>query len=867
MCPASGENSLSDSLANSALEGIGMGILVTDQEGQVIQYNKYFAKLWQLPPSSQLNGEGFALDRLSEQVVDPLFFVERIAGLIKHQGSDVRETVALIDGRILEWHIRPVILAGDKTARLWSFEDVTINESARKALNQETGFRNSVIKSLPDLIWMKDPDGIFLACNKRFEDFYGAQESDILGKSDYDFVDASVANSSREYDRKAVLNGAPSVNEEWVTFASDGHSELLETTRTPIFDDAGLLVGVLGIGHDITQRKRAETFDENHASVLEMIATGRPAPEIYDAIALMYEARHKGMKCSMLELHDGVLSHGGAPSLPQAYCEGLHGLKNGPEVGSCGTSTYTGNRVLVEDIATDPKWAQLKDLALAHNLRCCWSEPIKSSLGEVLGAFGMYYDHPALPDEEESSDLRSAARLAGIVMERDQAQKRIRELAYTDELTGLSSRASFSQKLKEIKRICDRYERRFGLLYIDLDDFKSVNDSLGHDAGDKLLKEVASRLLNVGRNTDHVARLGGDEFCIIVGDVEDEYTTARVAQRCLEEISRPIDLLTRKVTPSCSIGVAHYPEDGKDISALLKAADTSLYAAKENGKNQFAFYTPQLTSEAEHRFLVERNLRDAVEEQQFSLVYQPQINIKTGEIVGVEALSRWNNQLLGKVPPVEFVATAEKIGMIKPLTEWVLKTACEQAVAFKQLGVSNFRMSVNISPQHFLDEDIVSLVRDTLEDTGVDPGELVLEVTESVVQTDEHNLAIFRALKELGVKIAIDDFGSGYSSFASLKYLILDSLKIDRIFVDDMVSDNRTQLLIDSMIGMGQNLGLEVIAEGVQTKSQLTMLESFGCEVAQGFMFLEPVNAEALTSLITKNTINGHVWWPGFAKV
>ena len=683
-------------------------------------------------------------------------------------------------------------------------------------LHPEFGLYSAIINTLPDLIWLKDSDGVYLACNPRFEDFLGTSKQEILGKTDYDFVDARLADLLQEYDQQVIIHGIPSLKEEWSTFANDGHRELLEVNRLPIYDDNGDLIGVLGIGHnitarreseeklqqseerfslamrgandglwdwnletnevyysprwksmlgyendeliddlntwknlvhpedktmvlhqvqdyvagktdafdvemrmkhkagheivvlsraflvhrdsdgkavrlvgthvDITARKKAEAFDEKHAEILEMIATGKPASDIYTEIALLYESRHPGMRCSMLELKDGCLMHGGAPSLPTEYCNAVHGLKNGPNVGSCGTSTYTGKRVLVENIETDPKWAKIKQAALPHGMRCCWSEPIKDSSGLVLGAFGMYYNYPALPDEEESNDLKSAARLAGIVMERDHAQRRIRELAYNDELTGIASRAHFYQQLESSIKRSNRNSSRLGLLYIDLDDFKSVNDSLGHDAGDLLLQEIAHRLQQVTRNVDFVARLSGDEFCILVNDVGSNYAAAHVAQRCLDIISNPVELSTRNVTPACSIGIAHYPDDGNDLSTLIKAADTSLYAAKERGKNQYAFYNPELTKKAEYRFRMEQSLREAVEKQQLSLVYQPQVHIHTGNIIGVEALSRWHHPRLGQVSPIEFIATAERIGMIKPLTEWVLQTACKQAVAWKQAG-------------------------------------------------------------------------------------------------------------------------------------------------------------------------------------
>lgn len=788
-----------------------------------------------------------------------------------------------------------------------------------------------------------------------------------------------------------MANGSPLINEEWITFASDGHRELLETTKTAMHDENGKLIGVLGIGHnitdrrkseetikqkeeqfslamrgandglwdwdietdnvyysprwksmlgygknelennlntweslvhpddkefvmrkaqeyiagrsdsfevemrmqhkkgqdvfvlsraflvnresdgkpirlvgthvDITEQKKSEVFNSKSAEILELIATGKPASDIYDEIALLYEKRHPGMRCSMLELHNNKLMHGGAPSLPKDYCEAIHGLENGPSVGSCGTSTYTGERVLVENIETDPKWALIKQAALPHGLRCCWSEPIKNSSGKVLGAFGMYYNHPALPNEEESSDLTSAARLAGIVMERDQANKRIRELAYTDELTGLASRAHFYQKLDELIRISERYNRRFGLLFIDLDDFKGVNDSLGHDTGDLLLKEISKRLESVSRNIDFIARLSGDEFCILIKDIDDDYGAGHLASRCLEITSQPIELSARKITPTCSIGIAHYPDDGNDSSTLLKAADTSLYAAKEHGKNQYAFYKPELTHQAEHRFKMEQFLREAIERNELSVVYQPQINVETGEITGVEALTRWLHPLLGQVPPIEFIATAERVGMIKSLTEWVLYTACEQAVRWKEAGLPTLRVSVNISPNHFLDKDIVSLIKRVIHETGIAPTDLALEVTENVVQTEPKNLSIFQDLKDLGIYLAIDDFGTGYSSFASLKHLTIDCLKIDRYFIKDILSDTATKSLVSSIIEMGHNLGYGIIAEGVETSEQLSILQTLGCDTAQGFLFSKPVSNNRLQKFLEQDIVNGKCMW------
>jgi len=611
-------------------------------------------------------------------------------------------------------------------------------------------------------------------------------------------------------------------------------------------------VRLVGTHVDITRQKKAELFEKRNTKILEMIAKGKPASDIYDEIALMYEERHSGLRCSMLELEGSKLLHAGAPSLPQAYCKAVHGLENGPEIGSCGTSTYTGKRVLVENIETDPKWADLKHVALPFGMRSCWSEPIKSSSGKVLGAFGMYHDYPALPNEEESNDLTSAARLTGIIMEREQNQKRIRDLAYTDELTNLSSRSHFYINIEELIKISAREKHKFGLLYIDLDNFKNVNDTLGHDVGDLLLKKVAERLKKACREIDYIARLSGDEFCIVVNNVMDDYGAAHVAQRCLELISKPVELAGRKFTPACSIGIAHYPDDGTDLQTVLKAADTALYAAKDLGKNRYAFYNKDLTHKAEFRFKIEQYLREAIEKQQMSLVYQPKIDINTGSIVGVEALCRWNHPLLGQVSPVDFIGMAEQIGMIKPLTEWVLKTACNQATLWKKAGFSSIRMAVNISPSHFLDSDLVPLIKRVIKETGMIPGNLELEITEGVVQTNQETLAIFEHLKELGILLAIDDFGVGYSSFASLKHLNVDFLKIDKYFIDDMLVDHKTKLLVGSMIEMGHNLGHKITAEGIEKEEQFGMLQKLGCDSVQGYFFSKPVSANQISKLLGK---------------
>ena len=430
------------------------------------------------------------------------------------------------------------------------------------------------------------------------------------------------------------------------------------------------------------------------------------------------------------------------------------------------------------------------------------------------------------------------------------ADQRIRQLAYFDELTGIASRAYFYQHTSNLIKGALRRSEQFSLLYLDLDGFKDINDSLGHDAGDELLKIIAKRLQQLLRDSDFVARLGGDEFCILVDNIKDQYDAADVSERCLKEINQLITLGQHKLRPRCSIGIAHYPEDGNDLQALLKAADSAMYAAKEEGKHRYAFYQPALTELAENRLRVEQDLRLAIERDEFELYYQPQVELKTGDVVGVEALIRWHHPEQGLLAPDKFINVAERIGLIKQLGDWVLETACRQASAWQEMGVPHFKIAVNISPTHFQDPVLATTVVRILSETGWEPEDLELEVTESVVQTTGNNVNMFNSLRAIGLKIAIDDFGTGYSSLASLKYLPIDCLKIDRLFVSDMLKDPDSSIILGAIVNVAHALGHDVVAEGVETMDQAAALFGIGCEKVQGYLFSRPVTADEIPQLV-----------------
>ena len=433
-----------------------------------------------------------------------------------------------------------------------------------------------------------------------------------------------------------------------------------------------------------------------------------------------------------------------------------------------------------------------------------------------------------------------------------ESEQKIRKLAYSDELTGLASRSYFLRHLEDTIAIAGRHQEKFSLLYLDLDSFKDINDTLGHDVGDELLKVVAQRLSKVLRKTDFAARLGGDEFCILVDNVSIGYA-AEIASRCLEEVNKPIQLGPQTFNPRISIGIANFPGDGRDAHTLLKAADSAMYAAKQEGKHRYAFYQPELTIRAKKRLDMEHELRRALDKEQLELHYQPQISLLTGRICGVEALVRWRHPERGLVPPDEFIHVAERIGLIKQLGNWVLETACHQGQQWMKAGHEGLQIAVNISPLHFKDPEIVQQVDRILTRSGCPAGNLELEVTENVVQTEPENMESFKRLKELGVRIAIDDFGTGYSSLSSLKKLPIDCLKVDQLFIRDMMEDPQSATLVGTIIGLAKALGLQVVAEGVENDQEIQILTGLGCDIVQGFFFSRPVTPDRLEKLLAQD--------------
>ncbi len=453
---------------------------------------------------------------------------------------------------------------------------------------------------------------------------------------------------------------------------------------------------------------------------------------------------------------------------------------------------------------------------------------------------------------------RTLARLQRAETQQRAAEQRLVELAQYDALTGLPNRALFHDRLAQAIARAHRSERRIALLFLDLDRFKEINDSLGHEAGDRVLQEAGARLRRHLREGDSVARLGGDEFTVILEDVESTEQVHEVAKKLLRAFAEPMAFAGRDLFVTLSIGIALYPRDGDDADSLLKHADTAMYEAKSEGRDNLQFYAAAMSAAAHERRSLEGSLRQALERGEFVLHYQPVVRLASGEISSVEALLRWQHPHQGLVPPGRFIGAAEQNGLIVPIGAWVLQEACAQAARWQAAGLRPVRVAVNLSARQFRRPGLVDTVRGALRAAALQPQWLMLEITESLLMDNPAaGGALLRALRELGVHMALDDFGTGYSSLAYLKHLPLDIIKIDRSFVRDAPGDADDAVIVKATIGLAASLGMLTTAEGVETREQAAFLQDNGCRFGQGFLFSPAVEADALAAMLREERILG----------
>ncbi|MQV47087.1 EAL domain-containing protein [Sinorhizobium medicae] len=714
----------------------------------------------------------------------------------------------------------------------------------------------AMINHVPDYIYAKDTEGRFLIANEVTVADNGLESlQDLVGKTDFDLHPHEFAQAVAGTERRVLETGEPIFGIEERAIVTKGRDRWLMTSKVPLRSKSGKIIGIVGISRDITDRKSAERLLEGQARLLEMIAKGKPLTEFFNELVLLIEALLPGIKGSILLLsEDGRhLLHGAAPSLDRAYSAAVHALEIGPNAGSCGTAAWRGEQVIVSDVYADPLWADYALLLKSSGLRSCWSTPILSRERKVLGTFALYAHEVATPCEQEQELIAMAAHLAGIAIERKRAEDRISFLAHHDALTGLPNRVLFEEQVDGMLEEIRERDQCAVLAFLDLDNFKLINDSLGHAAGDELLKAVAGRMRASVRKADFVVRVGGDEFIILLNGLPKarDIVLSRL-EDIRSAIAMPLQLQGRSLQVSCSMGVACFPNQGRTAGELLANADMAMYRAKELGRDNIQVFTEEMAARAHERLQWQEELREALAGEEFLLHFQPQMNLGTGRIFAAEALLRWNHPVRGIISPSVFIPLAEETGLIVPIGDWALRAACRQLKAWQDAGLPPLIISVNVSARQFRERNWASRVAEILKETGLEARYLELELTESLIMQDVPGaIATMHALEAIGVHLAIDDFGTGYSSLSALKRFPVRRLKIDRSFVTDIPLDADDMAITSAIISLAQKLGLRVIAEGVESEAQVEFLQKAGCDEIQGYFFSRPLSAEAFESLLS----------------
>jgi diguanylate cyclase (GGDEF)-like protein/PAS domain S-box-containing protein len=685
---------------------------------------------------------------------------------------------------------------------------------AAEGLREQLAFIQQLIEAVPQPIFFKDAEGRYLGVNRAWERFFGIPREQFIGKSVFELYphDQELAKRHHAKDQELFTRPGSQSYEAAITAAQGGLRQTIYNKATFNRSD-GTVAGLIGTITDVTGLKDAEAA---------LRASERRFRDLTELSSDWYweqdpDLRFVQMSSKIYEFSLDAADHIG---------------RRRWEIPTSGVTEdqWQAHRKLLEERRPFTDFVyQRNDVHGSPRVISVSGRPIFDEQGAFLGYRGTGRD----------------------ITEQKQVEEKIRHMAHHDALTQLPNRALLHDRIGQAIAQAQRNGEVLALLFIDLDRFKTVNDSLGHPVGDRLLQAVAGRLTGCTRGSDTIARIGGDEFVVLLGNLDRPEAARHVAQKVLDALSAAvtIDGHELKVTPS--IGICAYPHDGTDVETLMRNADTAMYHAKQVGRNNYQFFTQAMNDAAQQRLLLENDLRYAIERGEFVLHYQPQLDLKTGGIVGFEALVRWRHPQRGMVPPSEFIPASEETGLIGPIGEWVLREACSQARIWHKAGAPQLQVAVNCSAQQFQREGFVETVDHILRETGMPALRLELEITESVIihHSDEVN-ARFQALGDMGVRISIDDFGTGYSSLSYLKRLAIHQLKIDQSFVRDISSDPDDAAIVSAIIAIAHSLDLDVVAEGVETSEQLAFLRSLGCDAAQGYLFSKPLPAEEFGRLL-----------------
>lgn len=689
-----------------------------------------------------------------------------------------------------------VAVIQDITEKLLAEKALKENEKLEKSLRQQYDLFRIVNDENPDIILMRDYDGKFLYANAALANLYATTPEELIGKTDKSFNPNKEQRDFFLQNIRDIMDKfETSIVEETSTDATTGEIHYFQSIKKPLKDENGNL-RILVIAHDITDIKRNEHQLRQFAAVTQNSGEGVMILDIKQRIVAVNHAFTNITGYSEAEALDQKTSLLRSNKQDDTFYKDMWQAIN--EEGKWSGEIWNRNK----NGEIYPEWLTIST--------------IKDDSNKIVNYVGIFSDLSNLKASEE----------------------KIRYLALYDALTGLVNRFQFENRLKQTLINKARNGGNAAVFFLDLDNFKNINDTYGHETGDHILKTVSEELQLLLRTNDTLARFGGDEFVILCEDLSSAQDAVSVAQKLLHRFNTPFHTAYQTFHLACSIGITLYPQDGEDKTSLLKAADAAMYKAKESGKRNFAFYEPSLTKVLTSRLQMEDELRIALMQEQFELLYQPQVDLKNGKLTGFEVLLRWRHPDKGLLNAGSFISIIEQNHKIIPLGEWILNTACHQASSWYKEGIFDGKIAVNISMVQLEQSNVPQAVERALTFSGLSPNQLVIEITESVMmKAPERWIKLFSGLKKEGVRFAIDDFGTGYSSLAYLRQLPLDILKIDKSFVEDLPDDADACAIADTVISLASKLGLTTLAEGVETAEEAAYLIAAGCDVAQGYLY------------------------------
>ncbi|MGB7848081.1 MAG: EAL domain-containing protein [Candidatus Acidiferrum sp.] len=690
-------------------------------------------------------------------------------------------------------------------------EQVASRTSELLTMNAQLSLQAASLEAAANSIVITDRTGAIVWANGAFTKLTGYALEEVLGKNPKLLSSGEHGNAFYKNLWETIASGQV-WHGEITNRRKNGSHYTEEMTITPVVTN-GEITHFVGVKQDISERKRAETALQQ--------AEGKYRAIFEDSVVGIFQTTPEGCP---LSINRALANMHGYDSPEQLLAE----------------VSNVAQQLFVDSGRLNELRSELDEKGVVRGveLELCRKDGARKwalvNVRAVRDADGKVVLHEGTVED---------------ITDRKVAEERVQYLAYYDALTGLPNRTLLTDRLAKAFAGARRRNERVALLFMDLDRFKLINDSLGHTAGDLLLQAVAERLRGWVREQDTVARLGGDEFLIVLSAIKDLGDAGVAADRIMKVMIPEFLVQGQPLSIACSLGISVFPDHGTDAETLFKNADTAMYSAKEKGRNNFQFFTQGMNDQIVERLMLEKNLRLAFERSEFFLVYQPQIDVATGRLTGLEALLRWQHPKMGLVPPDKFIRIAENCGLIVPLGEWVLKSACSQASEWHREGLLEVPVAVNVSAVQFRQEGFLDLVRRVLEETSLGPQYLELEITESLLLSNSDiMLSVLRELKDMGVKLAIDDFGTGYSSLSYLRQFPVSKLKIDRSFVQNVAVNPDDAAITGTIISMGKSLNLKVIAEGVETEEQMSFLRAHHCDEIQGYYFSKPLTADKLAT-------------------